>query len=261
MPQWNCKCRVCRARLGRRPAREAAHPVEPRGQRRRRALAAAQRLDRSAPADSATPALQPKGEGRQFADRRRAAHQHRRRSCGGPARLARAPAFCDLGHARDARNDRRQPHLRRRRPRHRSPPRRRARRAVRAAAGPESSSSSPSRERFRSGSRRARSRPTPSARARSASRVEAGGRRLVYAPGCARVTDDLHERIASAARALLRRHALQRRRDDRERPRRQDRAAAWATCRSPARAERSKGSPATPMCGASSSTSTIPTRS
>ncbi len=28
--------------------------------------------------------------------------------------------------------------------------------------------------------------------------VEAGGRRLVYAPGCARVTDDLHERIASA---------------------------------------------------------------
>ncbi|WP_113889805.1 pyrroloquinoline quinone biosynthesis protein PqqB [Roseiarcus fermentans] len=32
--------------------------------------------------------------------------------------------------------------------------------------------------------------------------VEAGGRRLVYAPGCARVTDALHERIASA-HALL----------------------------------------------------------
>jgi len=28
--------------------------------------------------------------------------------------------------------------------------------------------------------------------------VEAGGRRLVYAPGCARATDDLHERIANA---------------------------------------------------------------
>jgi pyrroloquinoline quinone biosynthesis protein B len=28
--------------------------------------------------------------------------------------------------------------------------------------------------------------------------VEAGGRRLVYAPGCARVTDELHERIAHA---------------------------------------------------------------
>ncbi len=28
--------------------------------------------------------------------------------------------------------------------------------------------------------------------------VEAGGRRLVYAPGCARVTDDLHRRIAAA---------------------------------------------------------------
>src|SRR5208337_3950790 len=32
--------------------------------------------------------------------------------------------------------------------------------------------------------------------------VEAGGRRLVYAPGCARVTDDLHRRIA-AAHALV----------------------------------------------------------
>ena len=32
--------------------------------------------------------------------------------------------------------------------------------------------------------------------------VEAGGRKLVYAPGCARVTDDLHQRIA-AAHALL----------------------------------------------------------
>ena len=28
--------------------------------------------------------------------------------------------------------------------------------------------------------------------------VEAGGRRLVYAPGCARVTDDLHKRVAGA---------------------------------------------------------------
>ncbi len=28
--------------------------------------------------------------------------------------------------------------------------------------------------------------------------VEAAGRRLVYAPGCARVTDDLHRRIAAA---------------------------------------------------------------
>jgi pyrroloquinoline quinone biosynthesis protein B len=28
--------------------------------------------------------------------------------------------------------------------------------------------------------------------------VEAGGRRLVYAPGCARVTDELHKRIAAA---------------------------------------------------------------
>jgi pyrroloquinoline quinone biosynthesis protein B len=28
--------------------------------------------------------------------------------------------------------------------------------------------------------------------------VEAGGRKLIYAPGCARVTDDLHRRIASA---------------------------------------------------------------
>ena len=39
------------ARLGGRRTREAAHPVEPRRQRRRRALAPAQRLDRSAPAD------------------------------------------------------------------------------------------------------------------------------------------------------------------------------------------------------------------
>ena len=45
--------------------------------------------------------------------------------------------------------------------------------------------------------------------------VEAGGRRLVYAPGCARVTDDLHERIAAAHVLFFDGTLFSRRRDDR----------------------------------------------
>ena len=52
--------------------------------------------------------------------------------------------------------------------------------------------------RSRSGSKRGTSAPTTSAKARCASALEAAGKKLVYAPGCAHVTEDLNARIANA---------------------------------------------------------------
>ena len=52
--------------------------------------------------------------------------------------------------------------------------------------------------RSRCGSRRETSAPTTSARGRSASRWKRRARRLVYAPACAHVTEDLDARIANA---------------------------------------------------------------
>ena len=67
-------------RVGGRRAGEAAHPGEPRRQRRRGELGPAQRLDRSAPADSGDAGAAAERGGAPFADRRRAADQHRGRS-------------------------------------------------------------------------------------------------------------------------------------------------------------------------------------
>ena len=50
MPQWNCGCRVCRLAWSGDHTRSLADPVEFGCLRRRRALAAAQCLDRFAPA-------------------------------------------------------------------------------------------------------------------------------------------------------------------------------------------------------------------
>ena len=121
-------------RLERRQAGQAAHTSGPCAHRRRRQLALAQRLDRSAPADPGDPGAAPEGRGAPFADRRRRLDQRRGRFLGWPFGVARAPAARDLWHAGDARRDRRQSHVRRRRPRRRAPPRRRLKRTLRAPA-------------------------------------------------------------------------------------------------------------------------------
>ena len=90
--------------------------------------------------------------------------------------------------------------------------------------------------------------------------VEAAGRRLVYAPGCARVTDDLHERIA-AAHVLFFDGTLFA--DDEMIVNglgdKTGRRMGHMPVSGPG--ERWRRSPATRTCAASSSTSTIPTRS
>ena len=55
--------------------------------------------------------------------------------------------------------------------------------------------------------------------------AEAAGKRLVYAPACAHVTEDLDARIANADAVVFRRHAVRRRRNDQKRPWRQNREA------------------------------------
>ena len=68
--------------------------------------------------------------------------------------------------------------------------------------------------------------------------------RLAYVPGAAAMTPALRERLSRADVDPVRRHAVHRRRDDPHRHRRRKPAAAWATCRSTARAARSRRSQA-----------------
>ena len=168
VPQWNCGCRVCRL------AWSGDSRVKPRTQSSLAvSVDGANWLLLNASIDLrqqilATPALQPKG-GASFADRRSVADQHRRRSRGGPAELTRAPAVHDLGHAGHSRHDRREPHLRRRRPRHRPAPHCEARRAVRAAARVDKLELFPVPGKVPLWLEEERSRPTKSAKARSGS--------------------------------------------------------------------------------------------
>ena len=176
VPQWNCGCRGLPPRLERRQAGQAAHPGRPRAQRRRRELAPAQRLDRSAPADPGDACAPAEGRGAPFADRRRRPDQRRDRFFGRPSGAARAPAARHLRHAGDAGRDRGQSDVRRRRPRRRPAPRRPPRRGLRAAARTQARIV----RRSRQGSAVARGRrghePTMSAKARSASRSRRGAR-------------------------------------------------------------------------------------
>ena len=118
----------------------------------------------------ATPALQPKGEGRHSPIAAVVLTNAEVDSSAGLLALARAPAARDLWHAGDSRRDRRQSHVRRRRPRRRPAPHCPARRDRSSRCRASRSNCSRFPARFRCGSRRETSAPTKSAKARSASR-------------------------------------------------------------------------------------------
>ena len=71
--------------------------------------------------------------------------------------------------------------------------------------------------------------------------ISAGGRRLLYIPGCAEVTQAVKARIAGADVLLFDGTLLDGQRDDRGRARRERARGAWATCRCRAKAARSNG--------------------
>ena len=116
VPQWNCGCRVCRL------AWDGDRRVKPRTQSSLAlSVDGANWLLLNASIDLrqqilATPALQPKGEGRHSPIAAVVLTNADVDYVGWSSGAARAPAVHPLGHAGDSGRDRREPHLRRRRP-------------------------------------------------------------------------------------------------------------------------------------------------